>query len=343
MENRSEWLTDKYILVMLTVFPLWTGFSGYSVLTVSKFSFFAGATGLWLFSLIVCSVQEKRHSRITRAGQWGAVAFMLAALLSALFSPTAAAPRWRVPLRRAIHAAPLRSDRSWRFRVRPAAESLCICAGSIVRNLLPDRLFPTSGKTTPSAVPRGSGLLRLGIPYSGAFLGTIGNTDVLAALFCLAIPLFTAAAVLSRERYDTVLLIPAALCLAVLIRSGVSSGILAVGVCALVSLPYLVSVRFGNRTLTLVALSLSAASVAAGLIVLWLWRGTEGTVYELSQLLHGNVSDSFGSSRILIWREALGIFSERPLLGGGPDTFTFRTDLGFPVRGGDRRNPEKPR
>ncbi|HBD86136.1 MAG TPA: hypothetical protein DC001_01765, partial [Clostridiales bacterium] len=74
----------------------------------------------------------------------------------------------------------------------------------------------------------------------------------------------------------------------------------------------------------------ACASAAAGaLAAIFFWPGTEGTMYELSQFLHGHIDDSFGSSRILIWRETLGVIAERPLLGGGPDTLTLRTDMDF--------------
>ena len=43
-----EWVTDKFILIMLAVFPLWVGFDGYSNVTLSKFLFFVICTGLWL-------------------------------------------------------------------------------------------------------------------------------------------------------------------------------------------------------------------------------------------------------------------------------------------------------
>lgn len=329
MESRSEWLTDKYIFLMLTVFPLWTGFSGYSALTVSKFSFFAAATGLWLVGLAVGSVLERRLFCISRAAQRGAVAFMLAALLSALFSPYGGVligvSRYDGLLTLLLYgviflgvSAYGRPRKAHVYALALSSAICCLIALSQLRGSNPFGLFPGDLTYYDS-----------GFRYSGAFLGTIGNTDVLAAFFCLCIPLFVGTAVLSRERADAILLIPAALCLYVLIRSGVSSGVLAVGVCAIISAPYLISVRFGKRKWTLTALALSAAAVAAGLIVIWFWRGTEGTAYELSQILHGNVSDAFGSSRILIWRETLDVFRERPLLGGGPDTLTLRTDLGF--------------
>lgn len=43
-EKRSEWLTDKYILCLLALFPLFTGFHGYANLTAAKFWLYTGAT-----------------------------------------------------------------------------------------------------------------------------------------------------------------------------------------------------------------------------------------------------------------------------------------------------------
>ena len=54
-----------------------------------------------------------------------------------------------------------------------------------------------------------------------------------------------------------------------------------------------------------------------------------GTLWELSEILHGRAQDGFGSSRVAIWREALRLFGERPLTGGGPDTFGARSLLDF--------------
>ena len=54
-----------------------------------------------------------------------------------------------------------------------------------------------------------------------------------------------------------------------------------------------------------------------------------GFVEEASELLHGNWDDSFGSSRLYIWRKAVELIPQNPLFGGGPDTFGIRTDAKF--------------
>ena len=66
-----------------------------------------------------------------------------------------------------------------------------------------------------------------------------------------------------------------------------------------------------------------------GLCVIYAAPPESGTLWELSRVLHGDIRDSFGSSRIRIWREVLALISERPLLGGGPDTLALRLDIVF--------------
>lgn len=78
------------------------------------------------------------------------------------------------------------------------------------------------------------------------------------------------------------------------------------------------------------------SAVAAGVILVagvifvycFPWQ-PEGTLYELSQVLHGNLRPEFGSSRIAIWRESLSLVPERLLLGGGPDTLAQRLNMVF--------------
>lgn len=70
-------------------------------------------------------------------------------------------------------------------------------------------------------------------------------------------------------------------------------------------------------------------SVAAVLGVIYAAPPADGTLLELSRLLHGEVSDSFGSRRVEIWREIWRLIRERPLLGGGPGSLEARTALEF--------------
>jgi len=73
----------------------------------------------------------------------------------------------------------------------------------------------------------------------------------------------------------------------------------------------------------------SVLLLASALLFAYTTKAQEGTVYELSRMLHGEIQDSFGSSRILIWRETLELVSERPLTGGGPGTLPLRLSIEF--------------
>ena len=86
---------------------------------------------------------------------------------------------------------------------------------------------------------------------------------------------------------------------------------------------------FSTRTLMLFFSAASGVLFISGLIAAYYWKGTDGSVYELSQLMHGNIDDSFGSSRILIWRKTLELVPEKPLFGGGPGTLALRLDISF--------------
>ncbi|MCL2046765.1 MAG: O-antigen ligase family protein [Oscillospiraceae bacterium] len=48
-----------------------------------------------------------------------------------------------------------------------------------------------------------------------------------------------------------------------------------------------------------------------------------GIIYEVREILHGNIKDEFGTNRIFVWRQAMSIYSQNPIFGSGPDTFLF--------------------
>lgn len=322
MEKKASWLTDKYICAMLLLFPLWTGFRGYADITFSKFIFFAVLTGAWLLSLIVCAVVYRYRPRKPDFGQWCALAFMLAVCLSALFSPYGSktvlgASRYDGAVTLLLYGGIYLGVSRWgsfgRYYVNLLAVSASLCCVVAIIQLC--------GRNPLWLYPDGLNYFDAGIKYSGEFLGTIGNADLLAAFFCLCVPMFVYAAIKWRRLY---LIVPTALCLAVLILSRVASGVVALFAGALIAVPC--CVKKGRRKYTL---ALSAAIAVSALIFVYFYNGTSGTLYEASRVLHGEISDSFGSNRVRIWRECAKLFTERPLLGGGPDTLTLRSGIDF--------------
>ena len=83
-----------------------------------------------------------------------------------------------------------------------------------------------------------------------------------------------------------------------------------------------------SRTRGVLFLACAAALILALLFVLSS-TAQEGFVYEVREILSGNISKEFGSNRVRIWTRSLELFSEQPLLGSGPNTVLQRMDITF--------------
>ena len=327
---KARWLTDKYISLMLLVFPLWTGTEGYAAITRGKFLFFAVLSALYLALLLPCAMLDGEKPRRARLPQWSALAFMAAACLSAALSPYGSAvilgaSRYDGLLTLLLYGGiflGVSAFGEWKkYYVYLLAVSASICSLVAIPQLLggnPFGLYP--GELT---------YFDANVRYTGEFLGTIGNTNLLAAFYCLCIPLFVWHALTHRALRDYLVLAAAALCLGVLIASRVASGAVALAAAAVVLIPYYANFTSHSRKKALIAAGCMAALCLAALAAVYFYGGSSGTLHELSQLLHGHVEDSYGSSRVAIWRECLRLAGERPLVGGGPDTLALRTDMTF--------------
>ena len=203
--------------------------------------------------------------------------------------------------------------------------------------------------------PKTYGRFYHGALFAAALTGFLGNADagILAMAACaLIIPALQVRDLPAARRYFTALsLLPLAYAVATVMQSWLvwhinpglpvslmirlavrrSLPFLAASVCLLllslgmkrirVSIPEKSFFRLVVLCLTIILL--------AGFLAVWFWPGTSGTIYELSQILHGKPRDSFGSHRIMIWRGALYLFPDRPFLGGGPDTTPIRLRVAY--------------
>lgn len=87
-EMRCAWLTDKYILCLLALFPLFTGFHGYANLTAAKFWLYTGATALWALGIAACLCTGARlFAKKPGAFFYLTCAFLVWNLVSAALSP----------------------------------------------------------------------------------------------------------------------------------------------------------------------------------------------------------------------------------------------------------------
>ena len=158
-----------------------------------------------------------------------------------------------------------------------------------------------------------------GTAYSGAYLGTIGNVDLVAAFFCLAIPAFWATILRSHEGKRYYLIVPLALSLFVLVKMDVLAGFVGVFGGAIISLVVIIPME--KRIRCYAAWGMLAAAVFA-IIVLYCFD-FGGVFHELHSILRGEISGAFGSGRIHIWKQVLKAVPEHLLLGTGPDTMLY--------------------
>ncbi len=308
----AEKITDIYIIIMLLIFPLFVSLNGYADITITKYLFFVISTlskpqkpkihvvlALFfaIFSIISALLSEFTIQTIIGASRYGGLITIL--LQVGIFIGVSSFGKF-----------------SYKY-LNCLAFSTAICC--IVA------IFQLNGSTF--LFPNDYNYYDGGVLYVGKFLGTIGNTNILAAFLCTSATLLTASFVLLKR--NICYLISSALAIFILIASESEGGVVAVCVAlafgvllwAKQKIPKKYHIKCIVFALILVILII--------LIVIFIIAPTEGVVYEIIQILQGNVNTSFGSSRILIWQEALKLFPEKPFFGGGPDTLVLRLDIDF--------------
>ena len=300
----AEKITDAYLALMLSVFLLWPGMDGYAKITAAKYRLFliltlaycAGTALLYLELLVMRQLRFapfRKFVRAIRPAEWLMLGYVLCSLLSSLLSPWQA-DTWLGLGRRegfltlALYAAVflllgrLARPKKWMLDVFGAGMSLCCLLA----------LCQLAGGNPLGLYPEGLHYSDAGKAYSGAYLGTIGNTDLLAAVMCAAVPAFFYGAWKLRRYW---LLAPLAL---------------------------------SGKKRRAAALVIGAGLLAAFLAVLLL-PALPGIFGEAHALLHGRAEDEFGSGRVYIWKNVWQAVKERPLFGGGPDTLSRRITAYF--------------
>lgn len=202
---------------------------------------------------------------------------------------------------------------------QPDRRLLAVLAGSVTLFCLLC-LVQMAGFNPFGLYPAGFGYADAGRAYGGAYLGTIGNVDLVAAFLTLVFPILLYALVRLSGRRRWALLVPLVLSAAVLVRMSVAAGLVGVGIGCLLALPIAgVCSPKARRTLTVLA----GGVILGGLAAVFLVDPGGGLPHQLHLLLHGQADLSFGSGRLYIWAQVLERVPERPLLGTGPDTMLY--------------------
>lgn len=328
--QRARWVTDKYILAMLGLFPLYFGFhrNGYQNITAEKFTFFAWATGLWAAAVLVLVMigllRRERCPVHIRPAHIAMGLFLAVGAVSALASEYGGtcllgADRHDGYLTTVMYGAiffgvsMLSSPRpryAWALGI--SAGICCVVALLQLGGLDPFWLYP-----------EGTNYFDKFEAYNSAFLGTIGNTGLVSAFLCLAAPFLTIYGILSPNRWDSLLILPGVLSLCVIALCDVDAGVVALAGGVLAAVPVVIRPRRAAG----IAAGASCGIAAAGLGAVYFWPGSSGTLWELSEVLHGRLADSFGTRRGEIWKRCWQLFLEKPWLGGGPGTAGERINI----------------
>ena len=310
-------LTEAWIGLFLALYLLFPGFSGYTRISGDKKYLFYGLIALLLLLGAVLLYRDLRARRSLAPGpaQIAALAFLGFTLLSAILSHPPKGSPW---LDADAHEAALTvlcyvlmfwivsrwgqpTERLFRvlFWTMTAFCVLCLiqALGGNPLGLYPGRL----NFYDETAVKR-------------SYAGTIGNVDSISTFLTLPIPMLLLRTRGQKPKQAWPCWLLAAACVGVLFWIRVLSGLvgMALGatVCGIVLCPD------GRRKWLLLGLGSAAA---LGLVLLWLLDPPVKALHELHEILHGRLEDSFGTSRVYIWRQMLEKSSERLLVGIGPD------------------------
>lgn len=325
-----EFICGIFVLLFFTIHLFVFGPEGYKNITIVKYISFLAISGCFCASMLLCRIVGRNKAidgGTLSATEVCVMAYMLLTVVSAAVSEFY--PETILGVHR-----------------REGAVTICIyCVIFLMvdRNLKSEKcIIYLLGivSTVFSAVcilqffkinvfnlfPEGLNYYDGGIKYAGEFLGTMGNAGLTAAFLCLSVPILLIYILRAKERGRIWLLIPLFMGMAVLFKSKIAAAVLGLAAGLFFILPFSLCTNKRSQKV----LSVVEAFVFIVIIALLFFIEFENkTLHEFHEVLHGNFDDSYGSSRIFIWRHTLPLIPERPIFGGGADTLADRIGVIF--------------
>lgn len=249
-------ITRAFLILMSSLFLLYPGTQGFGEIAQAKYQMFlllcGGYTALMLLLLAESALVSGKKCRnlkaVLKETNWTQrflALYLLFTWLSALLSPyfpetVIGVSRYEGALTISIYVVCFFLVRAY-GRIDRVLITVFGAAVTLFDLLCIAQLY---GGNPFTLYPVGYGYADAGVAYSGAYLGTIGNVDLVAAFFCLAIPAFWAAMLRSRDWQRWLLSVPLALSLFVLVKMNVLAGF--VGVFAGGAISYVVIAPVGE-------------------------------------------------------------------------------------------------
>lgn len=321
-------ITRIFLLLLTSIFVLYTGFGGYQGITTAKYEAFLLLCGGYVCVIAIVFVESSlligkgfqiknavKNSTIT---QRFAVSYLLLTWVSAFLSAYCpetiiGASRYEGALTISVYvlcflfvSAYGKIDRVLIAVVAVSVTFFDILSIAQLYGLNPFWMYP-----------EGYNYFDAYVAYGGEFLGTIGNVDLVAAFLCLVIPLFLGAIILGTDKKRYLLLVPLMLSAVVLVKMNVMAGIVGVTAGLLLSFPIIFPMEANKKKALWIYVGVL---VVLGFVALYLLDTGTGMLHEIHEILHGNADKSFGSGRLYIWQSVLERIPKNIFFGTGPDT-----------------------
>lgn len=325
-------ITTIFLFLLVTCFLFYCGFEGYQGILDAKFKAFCVICGGYILVMGLVAVESALVGELKiltprtflQRASWSqktSLIYLGITWLSAIFSPYF--PKTLVGVSRYEGALTITIYVICFLLIsvygRASKQLLCVVGASAAAfGLL--CIVQIAGYNPFTLYPAGYSYADANQRYAGAYLGTLGNVDLVAAFLCMEIPIFWIALLRLTGKRRILLLVPLLISLIVLMKMWVLAGVVGVvvgGVAAfLVVAPVSPRMRkcFVFAILVLIVVSFG---------VIYAFDLGSGLLHELHLILHGQWNDEFGSGRILIWKQVLSKIPAHLLFGTGPDTMLF--------------------
>ena len=322
-------ITTIYTYALLTVFLFFCGSNGYQGILGAKFSMFCVVCGGYVFvmvllgveSILIGSVKLPHKAKLWKKASWTqrfALAYLIFTWCSALISPyrpetVIGVSRYEGALTITIYVLCFLLLSVFG---RVSTHTLTVfCLSVTLFGVL--CVLQLSGFNPLQLYPSGYSYADAYTAYSGAYLGTIGNVDLVAAFLCLVIPILWVGLIRLKGYTRVMLLIPLVLSVFVLMKMSVLAGLVGVFAGGVLVMPVVVPLPPKYRWAMAGAFLLAAMLF---IVSIYLIDPRSGMFHEIHSILHGDFGDTFGSGRIHIWKSVLELVPSRPWFGFGPDT-----------------------
>lgn len=265
-----EIITDLYLCILLIVYPLWVQPGGYTDITEAKYSFFTLSAIIYITAMLLILAEllliGKSREIIAKFRQFSMtqiciLAYVICCIISALLSEYSSkvwlgAGRYE-GLKTILLYAALFFLISYFGKFK---KWYLYLLGTVVFANTVISVLQYAGYNPLSLFPEGYTYHDAFALYANAFFGTLGNIDILSAFLSLVIPLFYAYYILNHK--SEIMLLPFAVGVFLLLLSGVSAGIVGIGIGVFLMIPFVANSKDSfARALTAAGISVLCAAV----------------------------------------------------------------------------------